>query len=209
MKLARADTLSTMDPRNVPLPDGVVGWVFPGVVAAEAERVAAILTEADDILHRAGQIQGAAADATVGGVPLNRFYYQRLGPEPDFTATVLMAEGGHDLIETFVGCLPGGGPIAAPGPPWRVFATITLPCDSDAASWHRHEVLLWEREHAQNPLDAAHQVLAAASWVLDHASDTPAALRQLDPLRGHQPLPEHRDQPISGHASEPHVQQRK
>lgn len=183
-----------MDPRNVPLAAGHVSWIFPAILdTAEAARIATTLAEADDTLYRAGQFQGADADASIGGIPLNRFYYQRLGPQPDFTATALMAEGGHGQIETFIGCIPGSGSTATPGPPWRVHAIIDLPCDLDPESWHRHQVLVFEPEPAQTPLDAAHHILAAAVWILNHAHDTPTALRMIDPHRGHEPIPQRRD----------------
>lgn len=128
--------------REVPLPLGEIGWLFPALAhRTEHQRVQHLLQAADEALYRLGQRPGARPDARLWDVPLNRFYYQRLGPEPEFPATILAGEGGSDRTCVDVLCAPADhGPYLRPGPPWQVHATVSLRCDSDSIGCDGHQV---------------------------------------------------------------------
>jgi hypothetical protein len=186
-----------MDPRNVPLHDGDSGWLF-GALATDEERasITGLLLEADDLVYRAGQAFGDDPDARIADTPLNRFYYQRLGPGPDMPTAVLMAEGGTDPIRTTIVCAPRdprhperGGPILHQGPPWRIDAWITLQCDVDPRTCSGHEVIAWRGASVGSATDAARHIRAAAAWMLEVASSEHVdSLRARDTQRGHAPI---------------------
>jgi hypothetical protein len=117
---------------EVPLPLGEVSWLFSALAdRAEHDRVRRLLGSADDAFYRLGQRLGAQPDARLWNVPLNRFYYQRLGSEPVFPVTILVGEGGADQICVDVLLTPvGRGPYQRPGPPWQVHTSVFLRCDS-------------------------------------------------------------------------------
>lgn len=154
--------------RDVVLLDGDVRWLFPTLTdPAEQIRVRDVLQAADDAVYRLGQLLGAPADAQVRGIPLNRLVYQRLGPEPEFPVTVLMAEGGTGQILTDLFCAPPGpGPYRCSGPSWRVDATIALSCDVDPQSCSGHEIDTRFGPIVDTPAEAAAEVQAAAEWLL-------------------------------------------
>jgi hypothetical protein len=182
--------------REIPLPLGEVSWLFPALAdPSEHDRVRQLLHAADEALFRLGQRLGARPDAQLWGVPLNRFRYQRLGPEPQFPVTVLMGEGGSDQIWVDVLCLPAGsGPYHHPGPPWQVHTTIALDCDSDPISSCRHYVYAHTSLPIKTPLGAASEVHIATTSLLQRLADqTEESLRKQDPKRGHPPAPRHRD----------------
>jgi hypothetical protein len=143
----------------------------------------------------AGQRLGAHPDAQLWGVPLNRFRYQRLGPEPEFPVTVLAGEGGSDQIWVDVLCTPAGsGPYHRPGPPWQVHTTISLSCDSDPTGCGGHQVDAQTSPPVETPLGAATEVQAATAWLLQRLADeTEDSLRKHDPNRMHPPAPRRRD----------------
>jgi hypothetical protein len=196
-------TLVGVDLRSVALPTGDVRWVFPSLAEeAELNAVRQALVAADDIVYRVGQVLGARSDAEIGGVPINRFYYQRLGPEPDLPVTVLVAEGGSDQIEVCVLCAPGDVgqpmrrpvPYRRPGPPWLVEAWVSVSCESDPSACGSHVVCLWPGELQDHPVATALEVQMAAAWLLELVThETEISLRARDSRRGHLPLPQHRD----------------
>jgi hypothetical protein len=198
-----AGRLAGMDPRNVLLGCGDVRWVFPILAeVAELDAVCHALAAADELIFCVGQVLGARPDAEIGGVPMNRFYYQRLGPEPDYPVSILIAEGGSDTISVSVLCLPGdpdkgtrrSAPLLEPGPPWWVDAAISVSCDSDPMTCAGHDISTWSGMLQQNPVAAAEEVMAAAAWLRDLvANETEESLRARDPNRGHTPVPRRRD----------------
>jgi len=182
--------------RDIPLPLGEVGWLFPALAdRAEHDRVRQHLQAADETLFRLGQRLGARPDAQLWGVPLNRFRYQRLGPEPEFPVTVLAGEGGSDPIWVDVLCAPAGSmPYHRPGPPWQVRTTISLSCDSDPTGCSGHQVHTQTSPPVETPLEAATEVQAATTWLLQRLADeTEDSLRKHDPNRRHPPTPRRRD----------------
>jgi hypothetical protein len=184
-----------VDTRNIPLPKGEIRWVFPNLAdTTESEAVRQALLDADATLHRVGRVLGADADHEVLGIPMNRIYFQRLGPEPDYPVTVLMAEGGSDQVEVFVLCTPGDaerpsrrpGQHRRPGPPWLVDAGISVSCDSGTCAGH--PVSHWSGVLRDDPVATASDVRAAAAWLLDQVTqESEMSLRARDPLRGHDP----------------------
>jgi hypothetical protein len=182
--------------REVPLPLGEIRWLFPALAdRTERQRVQQLLNAADEALYRLGQRLGARPDARLWGVALNRFYYQRLGPEPDFPVTILAGEGGSGRIRVDVLCAPAGpGPYLHPGPPWQVDTTVSLRCDSDSAGCGGHQVDTRTSPLAETPVAAATEVQAATAWLLQRlANETEDSLRRHDPDRGHAPAARHRD----------------
>lgn len=185
-----------MTSRDIPLPLGEVGWLFPALTdRTEHDRVRQLLHAADESLFRLGQRLGARPDAQLWGVPLNRFRYQRLGPEPEFPVTVLAGEGGSDQISVDVLCAPAGsGPYHRPGPPWQVHTTISLSCDSDPTGCGGHPVDAKTSPPVETPLGAATEVQTATAWLLQRLADeTDDSLRKHDPKRRHPPAPRRRD----------------
>lgn len=189
-----------MTARTVPLPVGDVDWLFPtqadGADRAERERVRQLLDAADEDLHGLGQRLGADPDARLWDVSLNRFYYQRLGPEPEFPVTILVGEGGADRICVEVVLAPAGpGPFHSPGPPWQIRTTVFLRCDSaDPGCSHGHVVDARTGPPVETPLAAAGEVRAATRWLLNRlAGETEDSLRAHDPDRGHPPTPQRPD----------------
>jgi hypothetical protein len=183
--------------REVPLPLGEIGWLFPTLADhAEHKRVRQLLQAADEALYRLGQRLGAQPDAQLWNVPLNRFYYQRLGPEPEFPVTILAGEGGADQICVDVLLAPAGhGPYHRPGPPWQVHTTVFLRCDSDGTGCGlHHQVDTRTSSLFETPIAATTEVQAATAWLLQRlANETEESLRRHDPDRGHPPGPRHRD----------------
>lgn len=120
------------------------------------------------IISSASSGSGWGQDPThVKGVPLNRLYYQRLGPEPELPVTVLLAEGGSDQIFVSVVCAPAGNaPYLRPGPPWQVNTTISISCDSDPKSCTGHEIDTRTGRPVGSAIEAAAEVLAATEWLL-------------------------------------------
>jgi hypothetical protein len=182
--------------RDIPLPQGEIGWLFPARAdRTECDHIRHLLEAADETLFRLGQRLGARPDAKLWGVPLNRFRYQRLGPEPEFPVTVLVGEGGSDQIWLDVLCAPAGsGPYQHPGPPWQVHTTISLVCDSDPTGCGGHEIAARTSPHVETPLGAATEVQAATAWLLERlAHETEDTLRKHDPNHRHPPVPRRRD----------------
>ncbi|WP_326557245.1 hypothetical protein [Micromonospora sp. NBC_01796] len=98
---------------------------------------------------------------------LNRFRYQRLGPEPEFPVTILTGEGGSNQIWVDVLCAPAGSmPYHRPGPPWQVHTTISLSCDSDPTGCGGHQVDAHTSTPIETPLNAATEVHTATEWLL-------------------------------------------
>jgi hypothetical protein len=187
----------TMASREVPLPLGEIGWLFPTLAdRAEHERVRQLLDAADEVLYRLGQRLGAQPDARLWNVLLNRFYYQRLGPEPDFPITILAGEGGADRICVEVVLTPAGlVPFHKPGPPWQIHTTVFLQCDSaDPGCGRGHLVDARTSPLVETPIAAALEVQAATAWLLQRLADeTEESLRTHDPDRGHPPTPRRLD----------------
>ncbi|MFB9179391.1 hypothetical protein ACFFX1_14735 [Dactylosporangium sucinum] len=185
-----------MTSRYIPLALGEVGWLFPALTErTEHDRVRELLQAADETLYRLGQQLGARPDAQLWGVPLHRFHYQRLGPEPEFPVTILAGEGGADQIWVDILCAPvGRGPYHRPGPPWQVHTTISLSCDSHPTICGVHQVDARTGPPVETPIEAATEVQAAAAWLLQRlAAETADSLRKHDPNRGHPPPPRRRD----------------
>jgi hypothetical protein len=176
-------------PREVPLPLGEIGWLFPD--PAEHRRIRQLLQAADDVLHRLGQRLGAPPDAQLWNVALNRFYFQRLGPAPELPITVLMGEGGHGQICVTVLLAPAGSaPYYRPGPPWQVDTTIYLRCDAGDAGCGLHQVDARTSPLLDTPIEAATEVRAATAWLSRRlGEETEESLRDHDPGRGHPPMP--------------------
>jgi hypothetical protein len=185
-----------MSSREIPLPLGEIGWLFPALAdQMEHQRVQHLLQAADEALYRLGQQLGARPDARLWNVPLNRFYYQRLGPEPEFPSTILAGEGGSGQLRIDVLCTPAGcGPYLRPGPPWQVHTTIFLRCDSDSIGCGRHQVDARTSPPVQTPIAAATEVHAATAWLHQRlANQTEDSLRMQDPDREHPPAHRRRD----------------
>jgi hypothetical protein len=182
--------------RDVSLPLGEVGWLFPALAdRREHDQVRQLVQAADETLYQLGRRLGVRCDAQLWGVPLNRFRYQRLGPEPELPVTILVSEGGSDQIFADVLCGPsGGGPYIRPGPPWQVRTTISLCCDSDPIGCRGHVVEARSSPHLATPIEAATEVQAATAWLLRRLlNETEHSLRELDPDRGHPPSPRRHD----------------
>lgn len=183
--------------REVPLPLGEIGWLFPSLVdPAGHQRLRQLFQAADEALYRLGQWLGAPANAQLWNVPLNRFYFARLGPEPEFPVTILAGEGGHGQICVDVLLAPAGlGLYHRPGPPWQVHTTIFLRCDADDPSCGLlHQVDARTSPLVETPIEAATEVQAATAWLLQRlANETEESLRRHDPERGHPPVPRRRD----------------
>lgn len=185
-----------MTSRDIALPLGEVGWLFPALAdRTEHDRIRQLLQVADETLFGLGQRLGARPDAQLWGVPLNRFRYQRLGPEPEFPVTILVGEGGSDQIWVDVLCAPArSGPYLRPGPPWQVHTTISLSCDSDPTGCGLHQVDAQTSPPVETPLGAATEVQAATAWLLQRLADeTEDSLRKHDPNRRHPPEPRRHD----------------
>jgi hypothetical protein len=181
-----------MTTRDVALRQGDIRWLFPTLTdAAEQDAILHMLQTADDTICRVGQRIGVRPDAQIGDVPLNRFVYQRLGPEPEFPVTVLAAESWSDQICVSVLLAPtGNGPYPRPGPPWQVEATILVRCDSDPESCRWHEVDVRRVQPVGTPMEAAAEVLAASVWLPQRLqAETEESLRSRDQYRGHAPAP--------------------
>jgi hypothetical protein len=188
--------LSTAQFRDVTLSLGDVRWLFPALTdRTEHDQVGQVLRAADRTLFDLGQRLGARPDAQIGGVPLNRLLYQRLGPEPDFPVTILVSEGGSEEIWVEILCTPAGsGPYLRPGPPWQTTATILLGCDSDPSNCAGHSIDVWASRPVESPLAASSAVMAATEWLRQRLSSVTAeSLRSQDPQLGHPPAPPHRD----------------
>ncbi|MEU8419578.1 hypothetical protein AB0C15_01715 [Micromonospora sp. NPDC048835] len=185
-----------MTSRNIPLPLGEPGWLFPALAdRGERDAVRQLLRSADETLFRVGQRLGARPDAQLWGVTLNRLHYQRLGPEPEFSVTILVGEGGADDIWVDVLCAPAGSaPYHRPGPPWQVHTTISLSCDSDPIGCGVHQIDARTSPPVETPLGAATEVHAATEWLLRRLADeSEGSLRQHDPNSGHPPAPRRHD----------------
>ena len=176
---------------------GETGWLFPSLAdETEHQQLGRFLKAADEALYRLGQRLGAPADAQLWDVPLNRFYYSRLGPEPDFPVTILAGEGGHGTICVDVLLAPAGhGPYQQPGPPWQVHATIFLRCDGDdPGCGFAHQVDARTSPLVDTPSEAATELQAAIAWLHQRlANETEESLRRHDSDREHPPTPRRRD----------------
>jgi hypothetical protein len=183
--------------RVLVLARGDLTWLFPTLTdPAEHNRVRELLEAADDAFYRSGKRLGAQPDAQLWDVPLNRFYYQRLGPGPVPPVAILVGEGGTDRIRTQVLLTPAGhGPYLRPGPPWQADARVFLRCDSaDPGCGEGHVVDARTSPPALTPVAAAVEVRAATEWLLRRlANETESSLRAQDPDRGHPPAPQRVD----------------
>jgi hypothetical protein len=186
-----------MSSREVPLRLGDMAWLFPTLTdPVESDRARRLLDAADEAFHRLGQRLGAQPDGQLWNVPLNRFYYQRLGPEPERRITILVGEGGADPICAELLLTPAGlGPYHRPGPPWQTHATVFLRCDSaDPGCSRGHLVDARTGPLVETPVAAAVEVEAATTWLSQRLADeTEESLRRQDPDRGHPLTPQRPD----------------
>lgn len=121
-------------------------------------------------MFRVGQRLGARPDAQLWGVTLNRFHYQRLGPDPEFSVTILVGEGGAD-------------------PVW-----VDVLCDSDSIGCGGHQIDARTSPPVETPLGAATEVHAATEWLRRRIADeSESSLRRHDPNSGHPPAPRRHD----------------